>query len=49
MSFFKTDFTRFFALGFLAGTALIVGTMNLQGAQNISDSIVPAANAAVSH
>lgn len=46
MTFFKTEFTRFFALGFLGGAALVLGTMGLDAATEIANGVIPEAHAA---
>lgn len=49
MSFLKTDFTRFFALGFVGGAALVMAAMGLDAAHNLVDGVVPPAQAAATH
>lgn len=46
MSFLKTEFTRFFALGFAGGAALVIGALGLDAATSIASGIVPPAQAA---
>lgn len=46
MQFLKTEFTRFFALGFVGGAALVLGTLGLDAAHDLTSSIVPPAEAA---
>jgi len=48
MRIFKTDFTRFFALGFAGGAVLVLGAMGFDHATRMTDSIVPPAQAATS-
>ncbi|MEW9854699.1 hypothetical protein [Novosphingobium sp. M1R2S20] len=47
MSLFKNEFSRFFALGFLGGAALVVATISLDGSNDLAAGIVPPAEAAV--
>lgn len=46
MKLFKTEFTRFFALGFAGGAALVLLMMGPHAADNLADNIVPPAQAA---
>ena len=46
LKFLKTEFTRFFALGFVGGAALVLGTMGLDAATELANGIVPPAHAA---
>lgn len=47
MGLFKPDFFRFFALGFAAGAALVVGTLGLGSISGgIAHEVMPQASAA---
>lgn len=46
MKFLKTEFTRFFVLGFGGGAALVLGMMGLGTAHDLVDSVVSPAQAA---
>ncbi len=46
MSFLKTEFARFFMLGFAGGAVLVLGTLGIGSAVDIANGIVPAAQAA---
>lgn len=46
MKLFKTDFSRFFTIGFVAGALLVFGTMEGQSANELANGFVPAAEAA---
>lgn len=48
MTFLKTEFSRFFVLGFAGGAALILGAIGLDTAQDLASGIVPPAHAAAS-
>lgn len=47
MQFLKTEFTRFFAMGFVGGAALIMGIMGVDATTELADGILPHAHAAV--
>ncbi len=47
MQFLKTEFTRFFAIGFIGGAALIMGVMGLDAGTDLANGLIPAAHAAV--
>jgi hypothetical protein len=47
MQFLKTEFTRFFAMGFVGGAALIMGIMGVDATTELAAGIMPAAHAAV--
>ena len=42
----KADFYRFFALGFVAGTMLVLATIGIRGAGEVASGVVPSALAA---
>jgi hypothetical protein len=46
MGLFKTDFYRFFAIGFGAGALLVLVTMGINGANEVAQGVVPSAVAA---
>lgn len=46
MGLFKTDFYRFFALGFAGGAVLVLGAMGIGGHPPLADDLAPAAQAA---
>ncbi|MBB4857910.1 hypothetical protein HNO88_001224 [Novosphingobium chloroacetimidivorans] len=46
MSFLKTEFTRFFVLGFAGGAALVIGVLGIDAATEIANGVVPPAQAA---
>ena len=46
MKLFKTDFTRFFLFGFMAGAALVVTMMDSGAQADLAHGIVPVAEAA---
>jgi hypothetical protein len=46
MGLLKGDFYRFFGFGFIAGALLVLGTMGIGGAEEISGNVVPHAHAA---
>ena len=46
MKFLKTEFSRFFVLGFAGGAALVLGTIGLETVHNLANGIVPPAHAA---
>jgi hypothetical protein len=46
MELFKADFYRFFAIGFGAGTLLVLATMGISGADEVARGVVPSAVAA---
>jgi hypothetical protein len=46
MQFLKTEFTRFFAIGFVGGAALVMGIMGVDATTELADSIVSPAHAA---
>lgn len=48
MKFLKTEFTRFFALGFAGGAALVLGALGIDGVTDIASGIIPPAEAAAS-
>ena len=45
MGLFKSDFYRFFTIGFAVGALLVVATMENDVGSRIADGIVPAAEA----
>jgi hypothetical protein len=47
MQFLKTEFTRFFAMGFVGGAALIMGIMGVDATTELAAGIMPTAHAAV--
>jgi hypothetical protein len=50
MAIFKSDFCRFFALGFAGGAALVLAVIGVDHTTRLSDSLVTPAHAAqVSH
>ncbi len=46
MRFWKNDLTRFFALGFAGGAALVFGAMGIDAATELANGVIPAAHAA---
>ena len=46
MKFLKTEFTRYFAVGFIAGTVAIAAMTNIDLTSTIAHEVVPAAVAA---
>ncbi|GAM04739.1 MULTISPECIES: hypothetical protein [Novosphingobium] len=46
MRLLKTQFARFFALGFAGGAVLVFGVMGIDTGTSLSDSMVPPAEAA---
>ena len=50
MGLFKTDFFRFFAVGFAAGAVLVFGAFDYGDlGSSIADQVLPAASAAPDH
>lgn len=49
MNFLKTEFTRFFVLGFAGGAALVIGALGIDAATGIANGIVPPAQAATAN
>ncbi|MBT0668717.1 hypothetical protein HT136_10090 [Novosphingobium profundi] len=49
MRLIKTEFARFFALGFAGGALLVFGAMGLGNGHSLSDTMVPPAEAATTH
>jgi hypothetical protein len=49
MGLFKSDLYRSFALGFVLGTAALVGGMAAQSEQGLAGQVIPAAEAAPAH
>jgi hypothetical protein len=49
MGLFKSDFTRFFALGFGAGALLVLATIGIGGGSDVANGVVPQAIAAEAH
>ena len=47
MQFLKTEFTRFFALGFVGGAAIVMGMMGLDAGTELANGLLPPAHAAV--
>lgn len=45
MGLFKTDFYRFFALGFAGGALLVGGFMGLGSHRTLADNLLPPAQA----
>lgn len=46
MQFLKTEFTRFFTLGFVGGAALIMGVMGVDATTELANGLLPPAQAA---
>lgn len=49
MRFWKNDLTRFFALGFAGGAALVFSAMGIDAATELANGVVTPAHAAVAH
>ena len=49
MGLFRSDFTRFFALGFGAGALLVLATIGIGGSGDVAGGVVPPAVAAETH
>ncbi len=49
MRLIKTDFARFFFLGFAGGAVLVFGAMGIDFGHSLSGSVVPPAEAATTH
>jgi hypothetical protein len=49
MQFLKTEFTRFFAMGFVGGAALVMGIMGVDATTELANGLLPSAQAAVAH
>lgn len=45
MSIFKSETARFIAIGFVAGTALMLGIIGLDSGMSFADGVVPTAHA----
>lgn len=46
MQFLKNEFTRFFAIGFVGGAALVMSIMGVGATTDLANSILPEAHAA---
>lgn len=46
MGLFKADLYRSFAIGFVAGTALLAGAMAMRSDEGLTGQVIPAATAA---
>jgi hypothetical protein len=46
MRFWKNDLTRFFALGFAGGAALVFGAMGIDAVTELANGVIPPAHAA---
>ncbi|MBV1689764.1 hypothetical protein KRR38_19280 [Novosphingobium sp. G106] len=46
MGLFKSEITRFFALGFGAGALLVLATLGIGGSSDVATGVVPKAVAA---
>lgn len=46
MRHLKTEFARFFALGFAGGALLVFGVMGVNNSTSLAGSVVPSAEAA---
>lgn len=49
MGLFKPDLYRSFALGFVLGTAALVGSMAARSEQGLAGQVIPVAEAAPAH